>query len=328
SLSVPEMYAVIPVADGEKFMTTLDGALDFLVRLNPELSVTRRPYKGVDYSSLNVGIPIGVLPTFAVIGEQLWISNSAVLIKREIRRVDKGEDYPRGAHPLFGGLTGDDGEFPDDLRGASYFDAGRALSALYSGGLSLSGMISMAADLPDGLMEVLPPGDIFSRHTVPSFTETRLIDGALITKKVGSFGPEPLLLGIGGILGGFLAATRIGEVEFVPAPFFPGSQDRFHPEPFENAPGDGRLGTQLSFATIEVGLLLYSMDHGQYPRDLLALLAPSKAYPDGYLGEPTVPLDGWGNGLVYRLFKDGNYTLYSIGPNGRDDDNSGDDFRP
>jgi hypothetical protein len=38
-------------------------------------------------------------------------------------------------------------------------------------------------------------------------------------------------------------------------------------------------------------------------------------------------LDGWGRSLVYRRTDDGGFRLYSLGPDGRDDDGSGDDIQ-
>ena len=48
-------------------------------------------------------------------------------------------------------------------------------------------------------------------------------------------------------------------------------------------------------------------------------------YPNGYLDGAALPLDGWDRALVYRTV-DGGYKLYSMGPNGEDDDGGGDDI--
>jgi hypothetical protein len=70
------------------------------------------------------------------------------------------------------------------------------------------------------------------------------------------------------------------------------------------------------------------IDDGDWPASLKDLLKHSKAYPDGYLGESSVPTDGWGRAFRYVLHPGGAYTLYSLGPNGVDDLGAEDDVVP
>jgi len=210
-LSVPEIFIVIPVTNGETLMSALDGLCDKLVEAESDFSISRRPYKKVNYTSLNVGIPIGVTPTFAILDGNLWVSNSSILLKREIRRRSKGDDYERGSHPLFQRVKGEAVELPSNLRSAGYMDLGGILSSYYRGALMMSGMIGGGINLPPGLLDSLPSEGVFTRHIAPTFSETRLDDGALITHKVGAFGPEPIVLGLAGLYAGYTLAGRLAE---------------------------------------------------------------------------------------------------------------------
>ncbi len=328
-ISIPELFAIVPVTNEGDLMKALDALCDKLVELESDFSVSRRPYKGTSYTSLNVGIPVGLTPTFAVLDGKLWITNSSILIKREIRRRAKGEDYERGSHPLFTRILGEEGEVPENLRSAGYLDLGNILSSYYKGGLALSGMLSAGIDLPQEIFGALPSASIFSRHIAPSFSETTLQDGVLRTHKESAFGPEPIMLALGGGVAALYFATGNSWQEiFAPEPWtVVEERDAVEFEIAINMPL-AEFDTRVAFPVIEVGLLLYSLEMGSNPSSLEFLLKPSKAYPNGYIGESKVPVDGWGNALHYALLSTGDYALYSFGPDGLDGGGAGDDILP
>ncbi|MFT5080668.1 MAG: hypothetical protein ACI9C2_000706 [Gammaproteobacteria bacterium] len=328
-LTIPELYIVIPVQNGETVMSALDALFDQLAQVDAGISVSRRPYKGVDYSALDVGIPIGVVPTFAVLDDELWISNSSILIKREIRRRDQGKPSARGEHPVFNRLQDESGVLPADLKRAGYLDLGAIFSSYYSGGRALSGMVTMGMDLPPGFLDALPDSDLFTRHIVPTFSETRARSGGFTTTKVGAFGPEPFLIGGIGITAGIVAFSIVGQEPLGLAPP-PQWTDREGAEIEVQVAGiqADEFETKVTLALVDVGLLLYSIDKGDQPKTLADLVKTSKAYPNGYLGESMVPKDGWGNTLRYEAKADGEYVLYSLGPDGVDNGGTGDDILP
>ena len=328
-LSIPELYIVIPVQNGATVMGALDALFDQLAEVERSISVSRRPYKGVDYSSLDVGIPIGVVPTFAVLDNELWISNSSILIKREIRRRDQGKPIARGEHPLFARLQDENGQLPADLKRAGFFDLGSVLSAYYSGGRAFSGMFTMGMNLPPGFLDSLPDGDLFARHIAPTYSETRAHSGGFVTRKVGAFGPEPMILGGLGVTAGIVALTVTGQESIVAAPPRQWTEtDGAEIEVQVTGIHAHEFDTKVTLALVDVGLLLYSIDKGSEPKTLADLVKSSKAYPNGYLGETAVPKDGWGNPLHYEPGVDGEYVLYSLGPNGVDNGGEGDDILP
>ncbi len=77
---------------------------------------------------------------------------------------------------------------------------------------------------------------------------------------------------------------------------------------------------------VDVAITLYQLDHkGAAPASLADLHEKSDMHPSGYLDGDAVPMDGWGHAHVYKKTANG-YDLYSMGPNGADDSNSGDDI--
>jgi len=324
SLAPPQMYMVIPVADGERLMATLDELVAFASELEPGLQSTNRPYRGSAYTMLDVGIPLGFSPTYTVIDGELWLSNSSTLIKRRIRGAAKGEDYERGAHPFFGELDA------KDMQGAMYFDLGSMMGAYYSTGRAFAGMIPPDLGLPPGLAGELPEPDLFERHFAPETTVTHFVGDELHTFKRSSLGPEIPVLGFaaglavpatfmssgvpveGGVAFTFEDDLGVGGISVEPAGVPEVSVEE--------------MVTDASLTTVDVGLLIYSLENGDYPASLDELVVASSSYEEGYLGMSEVPLDGWGNALVYERVSDSDYRLRSKGADGMDDQGAGDDM--
>lgn len=317
-LAPPSVFATVPVRDGAAVMQALDAMADMLVQVQPEFSVSHRPYKGVDYTTLDVGIPIGFRPTFAVIDGMLWMSNSSTLLKRRIREFSKGEFGERGAHPALAGARQADGSLSPTLESASYFDVGSILAAYYGAGRSFAGMIPADAGVPPGLVGALPDADIFTRHIAPSVSTTVFREGLLVTHKEGAFGPEPLML----VAAAALVVPRAFEAMMEPPP---ATEFEFV---FDEEPTAAQhLLTQHILATLEVGLLVYSIENADFPESLEQLLEATDSYPKGYLELEALPTDEWDHPLHYRRISADEYVLYSAGPDGIDQAGEGDDVR-
>jgi general secretion pathway protein G len=81
---------------------------------------------------------------------------------------------------------------------------------------------------------------------------------------------------------------------------------------------------------LDQAVIDFWMDTGQYPDNSIGLDALVEQPPgvdrwdkDGYLKEPVVPLDPWGNDYIYYLYsspgESGKYDIYSMGPDGKED---------
>jgi len=318
-LAPPSAFFVTPVKEAEKVMAALDKLADLLVTTDEGFRVSRRPYKGINYTTLDVGIPIGFRPSFCVIDDMLWLSNSSTLLKRTIRMHSKGDMGERGNHPLLVSLQDESGALPAKLESAFYADAGSILAAYYGAGRSFAGMIPTDAGVPPGLIDSLPDPDIFTRNIPAATSWTVFEDGALMTHKEGAFGPEPVVLGFGIGLGSAYFMARIDE---------PSGMQVSVTTPIEQAPDfldESQMNTELSLQSLELGLLVYSITNGDYPAKLDELLESTKAYPQGYLGMDALPSDGWGAAFIYERVSKDAFKLYSIGANRTDDQGAGDD---
>ncbi len=73
-----------------------------------------------------------------------------------------------------------------------------------------------------------------------------------------------------------------------------------------------RSSTKTTLQNLQVTLLNYKSEKGEYPKTLQDLV---KA---GFLKKP-LPIDGWDKPFVYRVTPDGKnpYELYSYGPKGK-----------
>lgn len=101
---------------------------------------------------------------------------------------------------------------------------------------------------------------------------------------------------------------------------------------------DARIArAQADIAQLKMELGLFEQRYGHYPTEeengLMALLERPSTIPEAEwrrFGE-SEPIDPWGNPYVYlvggrRLYKSREYNLYSMGPNGKDDQMKGDDI--
>jgi hypothetical protein len=86
--------------------------------------------------------------------------------------------------------------------------------------------------------------------------------------------------------------------------------------PSSGAGAEAQLGWKYEFAQTELAILevtlavrLHRLRNGQYPADLHAI---------GRQWLPAVPVDEWGQPVAYRL-KGGKPSIYSLGPDGKDD---------
>lgn len=333
SLAPPQMYGVMPVRDGEAVMATLDGLCDFITELEPEVGVSHRPYRGNNYTVLDLGIPIGLSPTYTIIDGDLWFSNSSTLIKRMIRQRSKGEDYERGAHPFFAGLVGADGKLPADIHDAYYFDVGSLLSAYYGTGRAFAAMIPAETGLPSGFAAALPEPEIFSRHFQPEYSITRFRGEQLFTHKESSFGPEIPLI-VGGVVGALVPATFLSTMEEEPAEMiWAEPEDGEYAEPVGYPRGRESLSaeasiTEVNLSLVDLGLLIFNLENSDYPASLDELVSSTSSYPGGYLNMADVPVDGWGHAFYYERVSASEYRIRSFGPNGVDDSGAGDDVTP
>jgi hypothetical protein len=94
-----------------------------------------------------------------------------------------------------------------------------------------------------------------------------------------------------------------------------------------------REACRVLLKNLSLALRLYELDHAAYPDALaqgLQTRGPKKLpyfeFTPDLLNDKGEALDVWGKPLVYKKVRDG-FVLYSVGPNGKDEDGQGDDVK-
>ncbi|HWA98700.1 MAG TPA: type II secretion system protein GspG, partial [Pirellulales bacterium] len=107
------------------------------------------------------------------------------------------------------------------------------------------------------------------------------------------------------------------------------------PQPPTVPAGPQTQSTIALLDTIKQALRQYMDDRATYPEsgieNLLKALGPegtgTLALAAGQTDRLGRIVDGWGRPLVYKRTEEGGFRLYSVGPNGRDEDGGGDDVQ-
>jgi general secretion pathway protein G len=89
---------------------------------------------------------------------------------------------------------------------------------------------------------------------------------------------------------------------------------------------DEKERVTLDLAQLSAGLTIYKLSEGRYPASLDDLVKPLADYPDGCLQTSTLPVDPWGHAYQFKLNEKGKPFLWSMGPDGEDQQGSGDDI--
>jgi hypothetical protein len=178
------------------------------------------------------------------------------------------------------------------------------------------------ADLPFDVT-MLPEAETFAQFYEPTVLWATCDERGMYTHLESSFGPETLL-----------GLAAVGGAAFVGFQSFQASQSELQVEQVtqeevtieEHRPPPGSA-TRDNLRLLTTRLAVYKLDVGRYPAELSGLLESTKNYPNGFLDDDVVPVDGWGNDFRYVPADDfKSYQLWSVGPDGVDQNGSGDDL--
>lgn len=344
--SAPPMTLLLQVKDQEKFLNSLETLLG-LTQGAVTLSATKDPGTGqalwrveLDASLFGDAVmgfnPAALLqPTFAF-QEGFWVLG---LTPRDVRRtLAQMQGKAKGdirENPAVAALLK---ELPEKVTGLSYSDTRGTIETFYTMGQGLLGLVPLPRELPLDLA-LLPGGDTVGKHFFPGTSyQVTLADGFL-SRGTSSFGPE-VLLGAGAV--GAAAALwiiRAEEAGMLPGMELGGRRRPARPSrtapapPVQVAPApegvtegqQKRIRDDLD--TLSGGLLIYMVENGSFPAALDVLIEPTKNYPRGFLSNwaTSLPKDPWGRLYLYQKTANG-YRVWSVGPNGADENGGGDDI--
>ena len=248
-------------------------------------------------------------PAIGLLDGRLVLTNSSLNLKREIRRELGEEDpLPEPSYPWTASSASSDA-----LAGEAaflYVDWGAQVEALFAMLRSFGGVIqSFAGELPFDLTN-LPDPAVFTRYMRPTLRTERVVDGGTLTRHEASFAFETW-------------AGLVGLAVHVSSVLDPDPESAAEPAPSGPDPNEA---TRDALRAMRSSLAVYHLDRGAYPDRLEALLEPTESYPNGFAA--FLPSDGWGRALRYELQDAGGYRLWSVGPDGIDQNGEGDDVLP
>ncbi len=194
------------------------------------------------------------------------------------------------------------------VRGVSFSNSAVTFGAMYGQLSGVAGMFGGNLDLPLDF-SLLPTEGSITKHLGSSYAASFADKdgGTFVERGVSQFAVAdfvPLLL-----TAGALAAARASGETLVQAR--------------ETTPEEQ---VQDDLAQISAGMTVYKISEKSYPDSLGELVRPLAHYPDGCLGRPEVPVDPWGNPYRLKFNEKGKPVLWSTGPDGVDQDGSGDDI--
>jgi hypothetical protein len=283
----------------------------------PGTEVKRSIYKDVPFVTINLppgALSLGdlgeVTPVVAVLDGKLIVTSGSLNLKKEIRRRqgDEKEALGPASYPWTGGKA----VFPKEATAVLYIDWAAQVEALF--GLARAfGPMMESFNFPFDLSQ-LPSPLVFTRHMPPTLHVVRQVQGGLAVRHEAGFAFETWL-GLAGL--GALVRDQLADAG--PAVLAQASP----------AGSDPAAETRRTVLELRTALSVYKLDRGAFPDALAGLLEPSPSYPSGYLdGRTALPLDAWGRAYRYLRAPDGaSCRVWSVGPDGVDQDGAGDDVR-
>jgi len=196
-----------------------------------------------------------------------------------------------------------------EVRTVSFENNAATFSAAYG---QVSTLVTLASGTLGNLpidVSLLPTDASISKHLGNSYAAgyadkdgTTIIDRCVSQFELGDFVPLALTASA-------LALAGAGGEDLAPA--------------HEASPEEK---VQEDLAQISAGMTVYKISEGKYPASIDDLVRPLANYPDGCLGNPTAPVDPWGHAYQFKLNEKGKPFLWSTGPDGVDQQGTGDDL--
>jgi len=327
-MMMPSFNLLVEVKDYDKFTGTLKAIFDGLSNMNPEVSsqvtFTSIPYDGQDIHYFQFAQVPMMMPCFSRVGDYLAFGLQLDDVKKMIKhhKASKGcimdnEDFTSLYSRLAEGKP---------VVSVKYSKVKSVFSSSYNQIAMSVPMLTMAlppdVELPVDL-QLLPTADCIASHLFSSVTVSVLEgDGVTRSRSCGPLGCEMLqytfdILAMTGCVVGDYLMTAIQAPDEALISFDESEID-------EGALMEAEVRSDL--AGLSNACFIYKIENNDmYPPSLEELLKPTDDWPDGIYKADKLPIDPWGNPYHYTKSGSG-YMVWSSGPNGIDEQGSGDDI--
>ncbi len=241
--TLPKVYAAVEITDPAEVERGLTALGELLTEKTGGLVVAEsKPYRKVpivefrpDLDKIlarfeereeDAPVPLKITPTFfvpqlafAVLPDRVLLALSPIHVKREVRRLVKGQDLP---HPA---VTAE-GLYPPEATYTGYLDWGSIFEGIYGAVTAFLPLMASSLDMPIDVSD-LPDGSLFRRYFRPSISWSVNDGGVRYVYEESSFGPEVQLFLTAALAGSLVLGTRVEprepteSLEVVPVPAEP-----------------------------------------------------------------------------------------------------------
>jgi hypothetical protein len=330
-LGLPNMGLIASVRDAAAFERGARGLFKALGEIeNASFSVRESKYRDaplwtVNFSAEGADPQLAAFlpsPTLAIVKDRVIVTLTKLRANKEIKRALGEEDEPHAVATA-------EARFPADAGFNGWMDWASTIDGLYGMGRSALAMFGGQLGLPidlASLMTAMPESSrVFTRFFEPTTLTMRPVEGGYAMRWDTSFGPETwgslIALGLG-----TTGSSRTTE-EFDASMEIPGDEEGAELERAASEAREKRDATLNLLRALSSRLVVFKLDQSRYPASLDELSRPTTNYPRGFLEGLDVSVDAWGAPLRYTRAADGaSYRLWSLGPNGTDENGEPDDL--
>ena len=346
--SPPRVVIAMRTTDKEAFAKAMDAKTAAALQANSKQRVDTKPYRrnpmwvfaaeeeaapaqetaapsASPFAALGGGGDMRMRPTVALVGDRVLMTLSPTIARSEVKRLlDEKEARPHALANLAANGV------PADAFEASTMDWGGFIGGLWDQARGLIPMLAQGGAEPVDLTLLPTSADLFGgfqptvswSRRVPQEGRATLVHA----RNESSFGPEtPLMMAGMMYLGVGAGASR---AEKPPAVETLSTQPTTPVVPAEQAAAETLTRTNKALRAVKTALAVHKSQAGRFANTLDELLVGTEAFPEGFLSDKKLPLDGWNRALVYRVAEDGkSYELRSFGPDGIDQSGGGDDVK-
>jgi Type II secretion system (T2SS), protein G len=318
---LPPMLAALEVRNPDRVVEVIRKVVEFAgVQTGNPMKVESEERKGYTLHEISLGGELSIVrPAFAVAGGQIYLSTEPALIKQHMKRLEKADATDITASPDFQRFAK---HVPwDGLSSLTYSDTRYSFETAYDMIISTVPMFMQMSDIEVPIdFQIAPMRETISQHLFGGLTFSVETPTGTRYESYGSIGGEAAAFAIAALAGaGLVGASQQMETEFMRMgdPQEAESPTRSALTPEEVARNDLKL--------LSSNVVLYRLEKDALPSTLDDLLSPLPNYPSGLLDGQSLPVDPWGQKYMYAV-SGTDYRIWSAGPDGVDNDGSGDDI--
>lgn len=310
----PDTVMSMGLSNPSSFVKVLGSLLDSVsAEAGMPVSLRESEHEGLPFYEIDLSAtPLAMMmsPGFALKDGQLVFATNTKTLKSALNGTLTGETTLADNERFAGFVRGL--EKQGDVSMVSFTNVAESFGAQY-GQLVGMAQVMPVGDLPMD-MSKLPPQSVIGSHLDESYGGGYVTEeGLTVSRSVSHFSMSdflPLAVVAGALYAGQEMGISPGEIVV-------------EADPSEQAQNDLRA--------IKASITVYKISMGGYPDSLADLLTPLDQFPQGAYPDGELPLDPWGNGYRYTMAEHPTKRrmmpkLWSLGPNGIDENGEGDDI--